>query len=68
MSSLLSQLRKDYLEDRYPEKFKELEEAGELQRHCEAKANEAYDMKRSLMASGFRDYEADEIVRAELCK
>jgi hypothetical protein len=60
MESPLSDLRKDYLEDRDPEKFKELEEAGDLQRHCETKAKEAYDMKRSLMHSGFRDYEAGE--------
>jgi hypothetical protein len=52
MESPLYQLRKDYLEDRDQEKFKELE-AGDLERHCEAKAQEAYDMKRSLMDSGF---------------
>ena len=59
----LAQLRRDYLEDKEPKKFKELKESGELKNHCEEIGNQAQEAKVGWMKAGLRDYEAEEIAR-----
>lgn len=57
---------KNALPELDPKLHKELKQSGDLDSHCQAKAEQAQRMKDEAMKSGFRDYEAEEIARAEL--
>ncbi|MDX9785843.1 MAG: TnpV protein [Desulfobacterales bacterium] len=63
-----AELRKEYLKNRDKKFYKELKVAKDLERHCLERSRQAQERKNQLMESGLRDYEADEIVRAEICQ
>jgi hypothetical protein len=49
-----------------PKKWAALKESGELEASIRAAAQMATDEKRRLMAAGYQEHEADEVVKAEL--
>jgi len=57
-----AQMVKDYMREKYPEKYRQLRKEKYLDRFCLDRAAQAYKEKESLMAAGMRDYEANEIV------
>ena len=66
---LYEQIIHDYLKEKQPERYKELKAAGELNLHCEKMSIRAGREKVRLMTeNGMRDYEANEIVIADLCQ